>query len=80
MAWKAHFEQNTGVKGIGTLTAIFVDDGGAETVVHSDRVDTNDPDDLEKFAVAAKAMHAKRQERKTDVEAVVTKILNKLEK
>lgn len=74
MPWHVSYRQDTEIKNTGTLSASFVDDGGASIVTYGRRCNTDDGDDLMAFIAEAEAELQKAQESIADNQAVLDKV------
>lgn len=84
MPWKVTFNQDTELSGLGTVTAIFVDDNEIEISRYKRQVKTMIPEDCEAFSVEAKAVLQKDQEnlvaKKASSDKITLSILTELNK
>ena len=66
--WAIKFNQDTDLKGVGTVTA-FQDE-----IAYSRRVDTTDSKDVDAFCLEAKELYAKIGTGKTEISTVASVI------
>lgn len=76
--WSAEFKQDTEVDGVGTVTATYVDARDAFVCAHSGRVDTNTGKGLDDFLIECNTALQKATAHQTKTDAVVAKIVAKL--
>jgi hypothetical protein len=77
--WKVTFQQDTEIKGTGTVTASF-EDANTLPFSHGGRVNINNTEELVRFCQEAKAIKDKSSTDLTEFNAIVAKILGELEK
>lgn len=69
MPWTLHFEQDTEIPGVGTVTA--TSDSGAR---HSGRVDTNTGKGIDDFVAECREIEQRALKMRGDANAVIEKI------